>query len=207
MSNQKLAVLVSSKGTGSNLRALLDEGFSVNLVMADREDAPGIRIAKDYKVEIKVLPYARPDEISREDFRDQYSKRIANILDEYKINVVVLAGFNRILTNPYFTTFSGLTINIHPGAIPDDKNASYQFPDGTNAPWNRSMMTDEAVTNFLGLKHATSTIHKVTEEADFGPVLKRVFVDVKKDDTVDSLYKRLKKEEHQGLIEVLKSLV
>src|SRR3989344_1286024 len=201
-----ISVLVSNKGTGSNLLAILEKGFQVKIVIADSQDAPGIKIAKDKKIKYKVLPYLRPKNVEVSEYRNQYSKAIGKILKDNKIEIAVLAGFNRILTKPYFETFSGTTINIHPGAIPDRKDEPYRFEDGTIAPWNQGMMTEHAVANFLQLKFATSTIHVVTEEADFGPILKRVFVRVEPKDTIDTLYKCLKFAENQGLIDVLKNL-
>src|SRR3989344_2390924 len=201
-----IAVLVSDKGTGSNLLAILEAGFQVKLVIADSQDAPVIKIAKHKKIAYKVLPYLKPKDLEITEYRDQYSKKIGEILSENKIDIAILAGLNRILTKPYFETFSQTTINIHPGAIPDRRDEPFLFEDGTIAPWNKGMMTEAAVANFLPLKFATSTIHVVTEEADFGPILKRVFVRVEPKDTIDTLYKCLKFAENQGLIDVLKNL-
>ncbi len=203
MNKVRLAVLVSNKGTGSNLRALIGAGFYIKLVIADREDAAGVKIAKEKQIDFKVTPYQKPEETSKEKFRDIYSQEIAEILNKHKIDAAILAGFNRILTKPFFKTFRGKTINVHPGAIPDHENGVFRLEDGTEIPWNQGMLTDAAVTNFLTLSTAASSIHIVTEKADFGPVLKRVFVPVKKNDTVESLYTRLKKAENKGLIEVL----
>lgn len=207
--NINLAVLVSNKGTGSNLRAILgaqtqpDFRPRVGLVLADTEDAAGIQIAKDHKIPHEVFPYKRPRDKSREEYRDSYSERVGQTLNYYQTDLSVLAGFNRILTRPYFITFKGITLNIHPGAIPDEKNKPFLFPDGTEAPWNQGMMTDDAVANFLPLKYAASSIHVVTEEADFGPVLKRPVIPVEDGDTVGTLYARLKFAEHKALLEVL----
>lgn len=198
----KIAVLVSAKGTGSNLKAIIQNGFKVHLVLADRE-SPGIQIAKENKIPTKILPYNRED-TEKKKYRDQYCSQLVDVLNRNKIDLVVLAGFNRILSKVYFKKFKGPTINIHPGAIPDRSDEEFIYR-GVKIPWNRSTMTDEAVTNFLGKKYACSTIHIVTEEADFGPVLKRVFVRVLKNDTVETLYKRLKEAENRGLIEILKS--
>lgn len=199
-----IAVLVSDKVTGSNLLVILEAGFQVKIVIADSQDAPGIKIAKYKKIAYKVLSYLRPKDLEITEYRDQYSKKIGEILSENKIDVAILAGFNRILTKPYFETFPQATINIHPGAIPDRKGEPYRFEDGTIAPWNQGMMTEAAVANYLPLKFATSTIHIVTDETDFGPILKRVFVPVQPNDTVDTLYARLKLAENKGLIGVLK---
>lgn len=199
---KKLAVLVSNKGTGSILRALLEAGFNVAVVAADTEDAAGIQLAKEKGLHFMVLPYKKPESLTREEYRDRYSSNIAKLLNKNKIDVAVLAGFNRILTKPYFDTFRGTTINSHPGAIPDREGGEFVF-EGEVIPWNQGLMTDAAVVNFLGRKNASATIHIVTEKTDFGPILERVFVPVRKNDTVATLYLRLKKAEHKGLIKVL----
>ena len=203
MNDRRIAVLVSNKGTGSILKSLIEAGFDIRLVAADTDDAKGVKIAKESNIPFEILPYSPVPESSKEDYRNEYSLKLAELLNARNANIAVLAGFNRILTKPYFENFGGVTINSHPGAILDTKNEPYRFEDGTIAPWNQGMMTDKAVANFLPLKFATSTIHIVTEEADLGPILKRVIVPVDVGDTVESLYPRLKKEEQQGLIEVL----
>lgn len=200
-----IGVLVSNKGTGSNLKAIIDAGFKVKLVIADREEAAGIEISKKNKIPSEIISYKRPDELSSEEYRNNYSKEVASILNKYKINLAILAGFNRILTKPYFENFKGKTINIHPGAVPENENEIFVHR-GVKIPWNQGMLTDSAVANFLPLKYASSTVHIVTEKADFGPVLKRAFVTVKKNDTVENLYLRLKKAEHEALVEVLKEI-
>lgn len=210
---KKIAVLVSNKGTGSNLRALSDAGFDIGLVIADREEAAGIQIAREKGLKIQVLPYLLPNVLdsgqarmtSKNEYRDEYSLNLAKVLSENEIEIAVLAGFNRILTKPYFEKFEGQTINIHPGAIPETEGGSFIY-EGEVIPWNQGTMTDKAVANFLGLKNASSTIHIVTEKADFGPILKRVFVPVRKTDTIETLYLRLKHAENEGLVEVLKGL-
>jgi phosphoribosylglycinamide formyltransferase-1 len=202
----RLAFLVSRKGTGSSLSAALKNRFNIKLVMADSKDASGIKIAKIHKIHTRVMPYVVPQDITKGVFRDRYSKKIGELLKNRKIDLTILAGFNRVLTGSYFKIYKGLTINIHPGAIPDEKKKPFQFADGSDAPWNQGMMTEKAVANFLPLRFATSTIHIVTQETDLGPVLKRVFVTVKPQDTVDTLYARLKVAENEGLIEILKKL-
>jgi len=202
---KNIGVLVSNKGTGSNLKAILKAGFKVAVVIADREEAAGIEIAKKNNVPSKIIPYKRPEELTSEEYRDSYSERVASLLNRHKINFAVLAGFNRILTKPYFDNFNGKTINIHPGAVPENESEMFVY-NGVEIPWNQGMLTDSAVANFLPIKYASSTVHVVTEKADFGPVLKRAFVTVKKEDSVETLYSRLKKAEHKALIEVLRKL-
>ncbi len=200
---KKIAILISNKGTGSNLQAIIDAKkngklkLDIALVVSDKEDAKGLTRAEKHNIPFVVL--RRP--INGE--RNTYGEKLANILNEKGVDIAVLAGFMTILPPSYFEEFKGVTINIHPGLIPDRKDSQYLFPDGTPAPWNQGKMTESAVRNFLSLKFAGSTIHVVTQEADFGPVLDRRIIPVEKDDTVETLYQRLKEEEHSGLISVL----
>lgn len=198
-----LAFLISNKGTGSNLQAGIDAiadgklNANIKLVVSDQPDALGLERARRYKIPTYVH--------RRQDFatRNEYGLFLADLLNDNDVNISVLAGFATILPPSYFQIFRGLTINIHPGLVPDHDNEPVIFPDGTIAPWNKGMLTDQAVKNFLGMKYAGSTWHIATEQADFGPVLQRVIVDVSPDDTVESLYGRLKVQEHAALIDVL----
>ncbi len=207
--NFSIAFLISPTSPGSNFRAILAESGKpdfhgvVRLAVAGTQSAPGLQLARDNNIPSVALPYQRLEGMSAGDYRAKYSYRVGRLMTSMKIDLAVMAGFNRILTQDYFDEFQGPTINIHPGAIPDNKDEPYHFEDKSEAPWNQGMMTEAAVANFLNLKQATSSIHIATVEADFGPVLKRVFVPVEPGDTVESLYGRLKLAEHQGLIEVL----
>lgn len=211
-SNFNIAFLVSPRSSASNFRAILAEVGNpdfhgvVNLAIADTESAPGLKIARDNQIRAVALPYKRSEQIDAKSYRDIYSAQVGRLMKSSNVDVAVMAGFNRILTQPYFGEFQGSTLNIHPGAIPDSKDTLFFFEDGTEAPWNQGKMMEDAVSNFLPLKYAASTIHIATVEADFGPVLKRVIVPVEHGDTVESLYARLKVVEQQGLIEVLKNL-
>ncbi len=200
-----LAVLISNRGTGSNLQAIIDAIQSqklkarIKVVISDKEYAQGLLRAQKNNIATKVMVLRnRKSPLSR----DIFAQKLAEYLNTKTIDVAVFAGFSTIVSSPYFSVFKGISINIHPGLLPDP----WKFADGTSAPWNRGLMTEKAVANFLRLRYAGSTIHVVTHEADFGPVLKRVVVKVKKHDTVESLYQRLKPAEHKGLIATLKQL-
>ena len=97
---------------------------------------------------------------------------------------------------------------MHPGLIPDMKDSSSQNPDGTEALWNKGMYADKAIRNFLDQKatYAGSTLHFLTLDFDFGPVLGKTFEKIELGDTVDSLYPRLKKKENELYVEVLEKL-
>ena len=97
---------------------------------------------------------------------------------------------------------------MHPGLIPDSLDAEVKNPDGSAGLWNKGMLTTKAVQNFLQNKatFAGSSIHFLTLNFDFGPVLGRTFEPIQKDDTVESLYARLKEKENRLYVEVLQKL-
>lgn len=200
-----LAVLISNKGAGSNLAAIIKAiknkklSAKIQIVISDREQARGLILAKNARIPTLVQPF-----IKTHQSRDEYGKNLAMLLNKNGINIAILAGFMTILPKTYFETFTGITINIHPGLIPDNKSDPFLFPDKTKAPWNQGLSHEKAVSNFLNCTYAGSTIHGVTQEADYGPVLKRCITKVKKNDTVETLYKRLKKREHYALIATLR---
>lgn len=203
---KRLAVLISNKGTGTNLQAIIDAknrrelDVDIAMVISDKQDAKGIQRAIDNQIPHTIK------QLEDKSKREEYGKELGGFLNEHRVEVAVLAGFMTILPPSYFETFKGVTLNIHPGLVPDTQDSVFYFPDGTEAPWNRGFMTEKAVKNFLGLRYAGSTIHIVTKETDFGPVLERRVIPVLPSDTVDRLYDRLKKEEHAGLINALRGL-
>ena len=204
--SEHIAVLISNKGTGSNLKAIIDakkDGIisaTVDMVISDKKDALGLRHAKQNNISqiVKQLKNSRS--------RDAYGIELGELLNKRGITIAVLAGFATILPPSYFNVFKGVTINIHPGLIPDEKDKAFLFPDGTKAPWNQGLITNDAVANFLKLKFAGSTVHLATQEADFGPVLVRKVIPTQSDDTIETLYNRLKEAEHEGLIQSIARL-
>lgn len=201
-----IAVLISNKGRGSNLQALIDAiekeelNARISLVVSDRPNAFGLKRAEKAGIPRKVrqLKYRRSTGA-----RDAYSRQLAEELNRNGVQVAVLAGFMTLLSPSYVETFDGVTINVHPGSIPDREDEPDRYPDGTPIPWNRGMIVEKAVANFLDKPYAVSSIHIATEETDFGPVLERGMEKVRPGDTVDTLYTRLKIREHEGLIRAL----
>lgn len=196
---KKLAVLISTVGTGSNLQAIIDAieinklNAKIALVMSDSKEAFGIKRAKKHSLKIAICPK---------------KEGLLPILEKIKPDYIVLAGWKQIVSDEIIDKFQNRILNLHPGLVPQTIKGSVKNPDGTLALWNRGLLAEKAIQNFIDQKstYAGSTIHFLSKEFDFGPVLKRGFVKVRKNDTVDSLYGRLKKEEHRIYVESLQKL-
>jgi len=200
----RIAVLISNKGTGSNLQAIIDarEGgrlpqIEIGLVLSDASEAKGLGRAERHGLIHEVVKFGKREQ------RDADSQELGFSLNLAGIGIAVMAGWSRILTRPYFDTFRGVTINIHPGVLPNPDGSPFIFPDGSQAPSNKGLMTEKAVVNFLGGRYAGSTVHVATIDADSGPVLERTLVEVLPEDSVGSLYDRMKREEWAALVRAL----
>lgn len=197
MKKKKIAVLISNAGTGSNLQAIIDAIESGQLkakiivVVSDAKNAYGLVRAK--KHHLLTLIVGRKDNLGK-----IFSQK-------YPIDYIVLTGWKTIIPFSLIKSFKNRILNIHPGLIPDRLDGVVKNPDGTAGLWNRGKFTEKAIENFLKNKatYAGSSVHFLTEEFDFGPVLGCCFENILPNDTVDSLYQRLKKKEHQILVNSL----
>ena len=194
-----LAVLISDAGTGTNLQAIIDaiENKKLNAkivaVVSDKESAYGLVRARRHKIPIKICP-------KKQD--------LITLLDKLDPTFICLAGWKQIISDEVLKAFPNRILNTHPGLIPDEINKTVINPDGTKAIWNKGKMTDVAIQNFLSLRstYAGCSNHFLSDEFDFGKVLGRCFEKIRKGDTIDSLYERLKKKENALYIKVLKEL-
>lgn len=195
----KIAVLISNAGTGTNLGAIINrvESGRINAeicaVVSDKEDAPGLERARKHNLKIEICP-------KKED--------LLPLLQKLNPDYVCLAGWKQIILDEVILAFPEKILNLHPGLIPDTPYSGVLNPDGTIGLWNKGKLTDKAIHNFLNQKatYAGSSIHFLTLEFDFGPVLGRTFEKVEATDDVDSLYTRLKKKENELYVEVLEKL-
>lgn len=197
---KRIAILISNAGTGSNLQAIINAvacqelPIIIALVVSDSPDAKGISKAKENNIPTLI--------VSKQD-------NITSILKkDYAIDYVALAGWKQIIPDKMIQTFENRILNLHPGLIPDTIDGTVTCPDGSMGLWNRGLFTDKAIQHTLNKKasYIGSTVHFLSNEFDFGPVLERCFVKIQHDDTVDSLYDRLKKEEHKIYIKALKNI-
>ncbi|TSC88307.1 MAG: phosphoribosylamine--glycine ligase [Microgenomates group bacterium Gr01-1014_7] len=195
-SKKKIAILISDKGTGTNLQAIIDGvifkkiNAKIISVISDTKDAFGLKRAKKYKLPVKIVP-------KKED--------LLPTLKKLNPDYICLAGWKQIILEQVLDNFPNRILNTHPGLIPDTLDGVVKNPDGTNAIWNKGKMTDKAIQNFINSKstYAGCTNHFLSHEFDFGPVLGRCFEKIKKGDTVKSLYRRLKVKENKLYVDVL----
>jgi len=196
---KSLAVLISNAGSGTNLQAIIDsikEGklnAKIEIVISSDSDAFGLTRAKENNITWEVC---------------SDKKKLLKTLQKYKPDFICLAGWKKIILYEVIEAFPNKILNVHPGLIPDQIDGAIRNPDDTNALWNKGKLTDIAITNFLdnNATYGGSSIHFLSDEFDFGKVLGRTFEKIKKGDTVESLYKRLKKKENKLYVEVLEKL-
>jgi len=199
----KLAVLISNKGSGTNLQAIIDAigrgdlKAQIDLVVSDKANAKGLERARNNNISEMIM------ELHDRKLRSLYSSTLARTLNQEGIQIAILAGFATILDASYFNVFSGVTINVHPGILHDENDKPILFPNGKEAPDNKGKLTDNAVSLFVPYGYAGSTIHVETVEADSGPVIERTeFIELTPEDLEDlgKFYdEKLKPAEHRAL--------
>jgi len=173
-----IGVLVSGRGT--NLQAIIEaieEGKiagEIKVVMSDNPDAYALKRAQQYHIDTRYVDFKEFKN------REDYDKEIIKILKEKKIELVVLAGYMRILSPYFIRSYKNKIINIHPALLPS-------FP-GLHA---------QRQTLEYGAKVSGCTVHFVDEGVDSGPIILQKAVEVSDDDTEESLAEKILKEEHQ----------
>ena len=185
---KNIVVLIS--GNGSNLQAILEAcedsmpNAQVAAVFSNKADAYGLERAKQFDVNGHFVDPKAFE--SREDFDAELMKQI----DEYQPDVIVLAGYMRILSGAFVSHYLGKMINIHPSLLP-------KYP---------GLHTHQRAIDAGDKEHGTS-VHFVTEELDGGPVVLQAKVPVFEDDDADALAARVQTQEHNIYPMVTKWLV
>ena len=173
-----LGVLIS--GGGTNLQAIIDEiergelPARIRLVISNRADVYGLVRARNHKLPTAVVPHT--DFSSREDF----DRRMLELLKQHGVELVILAGFMRLLSSAFVQAFPQRILNIHPALLP-------AFP-GLHAP--RQALE-------YGVRISGATVHLVDEEMDHGPIVMQAAVPVYSDDTETRLRARILRQEHR----------
>ena len=187
MANLRIAVFAS--GNGSNFQALADAaregrlGADIRLLVCDRPNAFVVQRAEAAGIPAYVF---RPRDYPS---RETYEKEILAELERLGIELVVLAGYMRILTNVLVDAYAGCMINIHPSLLP-------AFP-GVNA-------IRQALE--YGVKVTGVTVHFVDGGVDTGPIIAQEALAVEENDTEETLAERIHRIEHRLLQEVVRKI-
>jgi phosphoribosylglycinamide formyltransferase-1 len=205
-----IAVLLS--GSGSNLQALLDAqtagtlGAQVVFVGSDRADAYGIQRALQAGIAAAYVPLPpAPRGPAREQARAAWEQRLAAITAAFTPDLVVLAGFMRILSAEFLRHFPGRVINQHPALLPADGGPTVTTSSGITIPALRGAhVVPDAIAQRLPITGCT--IHRVTPRVDDGPILAQAEVPIRPDDTAETLHERIKLEERRMLVDVVRML-
>lgn len=173
-----IAVLVS--GSGTNLQAIIDAieagrlKVGLKVVISNNPEAYAIERAKRHNIPVEVIPNnAFPD-------KEAYDCRLIKILHQHSVDLVVLAGFMRVLTPKFVRAFPMRIMNIHPALLPS-------FPG--------LRVQRKALEH--GVRFSGATVHFVDEGVDTGPIIIQAVVPVYDDDTEETLSARILKEEHR----------
>jgi phosphoribosylglycinamide formyltransferase-1 len=179
MTRDRLPLVVLISGSGSNLQAIIDratENLSVDIraVISSRPGAYGLERAKAAGIETAVLDHKAYAD------RESYDQALIKLIDSFRPDLVVLAGFMRILTPEFVRHYAGRLLNIHPSLLPK----------------YRGRHTHQRALEAGETKHG-ATIHFVTEELDGGPLIAQAQVPVLPDDDEERLAARVLQKEHQ----------
>lgn len=177
---KNIAVLVS--GGGTNLQSIIDavEAGKINgqikLVISNKEGAYGLERAKNHNIRAVF---------------EKDEQAIIDIMKESQIDLVVLAGFLKILSPNFTRAFENRIINIHPSLIPSFCGKGYY-----------GLRVHEAAVEY-GVKVSGATVHFVDENADTGPIIRQETVEVLPEDSPQDLQQRVLKIEHRILSQVV----
>jgi phosphoribosylglycinamide formyltransferase 1 len=181
-SEVRLGVLASGKG--SNLRNLVERGYEVVAVATNRPSCGAARLAREHGITVGEFSQRRFSSLAERDtaMRDWLRSR--------GVELVVNAGYDRILSPEFVSAFPGRILNIHPSLLPAFGGAM------------------DAVQKALahGVKITGCTVHLVTDEVDSGPILLQAAVPVEPGDSPETLHARIQREEHRILPEAIELL-
>lgn len=178
---KNIVILIS--GGGSNMAAIVrasqqqnwakQYNARVSAVVSNKAEAQGLVFARDNGIATEVLDHKQFDS------REAFDAELAQVIDRHAPDLVVLAGFMRILTPGFVSRYEGRLINIHPSLLPAFTG----------------LHTHQRAID-AGCKFAGCTVHRVTAELDVGPILEQAVVPVLQGDTAELLAARVLEQEH-----------
>ncbi len=191
MKECRIGVLVSGRGT--NLQAIIDAveakriRAKVAVVISNVKDAYALKRAERHNIPAIFIDHRKfPD-------RESFERAVVKELRRYKVELVLLAGFMRILSPYFIKEYRNRIMNIHPALLPAFKGLYGE-------------KVHKAVLE-SGAKFSGPTVHFVTEDVDGGPIILQKVVPVYDDDTPETLAKRVLEKEHEVYPEAVKLFV
>jgi len=190
MADKKPNIVILISGRGSNMMSIVnavnDDSLDVNVaaIISNRPDAAGLEFAQQQGIQSLVVDHKDFDS------REQFDQALAKEIDQFSPDIVVLAGFMRILTAEFVNHYAGKLINIHPSLLPKFK--------GLNTH-QRAIASGE--------KEHGASVHLVTPELDDGPVILQARVPVLEGDDASSLAARVLEQEHQLYPDAINKLI
>jgi len=184
----KIVILIS--GRGSNMMSIVnamqhdDLAIKISAIISNRPNAAGLKFAQQAGLDTAVIDHKHFQT------RELFDQALAQKIDDYSPDLVVLAGFMRILTSEFVEHFAGQLINIHPSLLPKYK--------GLN--------THQRAIDAGDKQHGAS-VHFVTPELDDGPVILQKSVPIFEHDTADTLAARVLTTEHLLYPQAIKKLI
>jgi phosphoribosylglycinamide formyltransferase-1 len=181
----KIGVLIS--GLGTNLQSLIENvekgmiNGQISVVISNRENAYGLKRARQHGIDAVFI-----DKERYENF-EQFNDAITDCLKAHGVDLVVLAGYMKILPPKFINTYRNRIINIHPSLIPSFCGNGYY-----------GLKVHEAAVSY-GVKVSGATVHFVNEEADAGPIILQESVKVDYDDSAKTLQQKVLQIEHRIL--------
>ncbi len=183
-------IAVFCSGNGSNLQAIIDkvkDGYipaKIAVVVSDNKEAFALERASRCGIETLVL---NPKDF---DTREAFDGEVIKNLQKKKIGLVVLAGYMRLLSGHFIKEYRKRIVNIHPSLLPSFKG-THGIKDALE----------------YGARVTGPTVHFVDEKPDHGPIILQKAIEVKDDDTEESLLERVHKEEHKIFPKAIKLFV
>jgi len=187
MAEKKIGLAVLVSGRGSNLQAIIDAierkeiPAKIEVVISDNPDAFALQRARKHGIPCQVV------EGKSFSSREEYDREVLKVLGNYAVDLIILAGFMRVLSPLFVRAFPNRIMNIHPALLPS-------FP---------GLKAQKKALNH-GVKISGCTVHFVDEGVDTGPIIIQAAVPVYDDDTEESLSERILKEEHRIYPEAIK---
>jgi len=185
---KRIGVLLS--GRGSNFEALAESisvgripNAEIAIVLSNKPGAPGLERANSRSIPARAIP-------SKGLERDAYDRQVVAVLHEYKVDLICLAGYMRLLSPYFVAAFPQRIINIHPSLLPS-------FP---------GLESQKQALDY-GVKIAGCTVHFVDENLDAGPIILQAVVPIHDTDDEHTLSERILKEEHRIYTEAVKIIL